>query len=264
VRDGLYPLQEVKKNLGPWWDFLVTDVTLGAAGNTERMAFLYDRRKVDFTGLAAELVIPRAPGADDEPQQFARSPYVASFRAGWAYLSLITVHMYYGTAKADDPRRVAEIGRVANLIADNAEKMSGAPQYKPGVAPRAGNAIILGDFNIFQTSDATMQQLTNAGFVVPAELQEVPGSNVDKNKHYDQIAYFKELVGMTPTGRAGVFDYYEYVYRDDQKDLYAKEREDGTSGRSFREWRTYQMSDHLPMWIELSIDDAMNFIESQR
>lgn len=95
VRDGLYPLQKVKKNLGPWWDYLVTDVTLGASGNAERMAFVYDRRRVDFTGLAAELVMPKDSGSQAEPQQFARSPYVASFRAGWAYLSLITVHIYY-------------------------------------------------------------------------------------------------------------------------------------------------------------------------
>ncbi|EFG78393.1 endonuclease/exonuclease/phosphatase family protein [Mycobacterium parascrofulaceum ATCC BAA-614] len=264
VRDGLYPLQRLKKNLGPWWDFLVTDVTLGTSGNAERMAFVYDRRKVDFTGLAAELVIPKDQGAEAEPQQFARSPYVASFRAGWAYLSLITVHIYYGTATPDDPRRVAEISRVANLIASNAEKLSGAPQYDAGKPPRAGNAIILGDFNIFQTQDKTMQALTDAGFVVPPDLTDVPGSNVDKNKHYDQIAYYKELVGMKPTGKAGVFDYYNYVYTDAQEDLYAQERNAGTPGKSFREWRTYQMSDHLPMWLELSIDDGQAYLEHQR
>ncbi len=36
VRDGLYPLQRLQKMLGSWWDFLVTDVTLGASGNAER------------------------------------------------------------------------------------------------------------------------------------------------------------------------------------------------------------------------------------
>jgi hypothetical protein len=233
VREGLYPLREVKNHLGPWWDYLVTDVTLGGAGNSERMAFVYDRRKVDFTGLAAELVIPKETGADGEPQQLARSPYVASFRAGSAYLSLITVHIYYGTAKADDPRRVAEIGRVANLIADNSQKLSGAPQYELGSPPKAGNTFILGDFNIFQRQDMTMHQLESAGFVIPDELQKVPGSNVDKNKHYDQIAYHDKLVGMKPTGKAGVFDYYEYVYTEAREDLYAAERTAGTGAGAF-------------------------------
>lgn len=264
VRDGLYPLREVKSHLGPWWDYLVTDVTFGTAGNAERMAFIYDKRKVDFTGLAAELVLPKKPGAADEPRQLARSPYVASFRAGWAYFSLVTVHIYYGTAKADDPRRVEEIDRVANLIADNSEKLSGAPQYQPDKPPKAGNTIILGDFNIFQEQDKTMKALHDAGFVVPDALQTIPGSNVEKNKHYDQIAYYKELVAMNPTGKAGVFDYYEHVYTEDQADLYKAEREAGTAGRSFREWRTYQMSDHLPMWIEFNIEDSRTYLEAQR
>ena len=43
VRDGLYPLQRLQKMLGSWWDFLVTDVTLGASGNAERMAYLKNR-----------------------------------------------------------------------------------------------------------------------------------------------------------------------------------------------------------------------------
>jgi hypothetical protein len=29
VRDGLYPLQRLQRLLGSWWDFIVTDVTLG-------------------------------------------------------------------------------------------------------------------------------------------------------------------------------------------------------------------------------------------
>ncbi|WP_330230230.1 hypothetical protein OHA40_30220 [Nocardia sp. NBC_00508] len=27
-RDGLYPVQQLRRHLGSWWDFLVTDVTL--------------------------------------------------------------------------------------------------------------------------------------------------------------------------------------------------------------------------------------------
>ena len=45
VRDGLYPLQRVKRLLGAWWDYIVTDVTLGTSGNAERMAYLFDPGK---------------------------------------------------------------------------------------------------------------------------------------------------------------------------------------------------------------------------
>jgi endonuclease/exonuclease/phosphatase family metal-dependent hydrolase len=261
VRDGLYPLQRLRRLLGDDWTFLVTDVTLGTAGNSERMAYFYDRRKVSFTGLAAELVLPKDKSAEMEPLQLARSPYIAGFRAGWAYLTLATVHIYYGDSVAVDPRRLAEITAFGKTIAKNAAKLSSAPQYEPGALPLPDNLIMLGDFNIFNRKDVTMQAITQAGFVVPDELKNVPGSNVDKNKHYDQIAYYKRLARLQPTGQAGVFDFFDQVYRLEDEAAYAKERA-AKPGRSFKDWRTYRMSDHLPMWIELSIDDSDAYLES--
>lgn len=252
IRDGLYPLQKLRQLLGSWWNFIVTDVTLGQSGNTERMAFLYDRRKVDFTGLAAELVLPKKRGASTEPMQMARSPYIAGFRAGWAYLTLATVHIYYGRGIAVDPRRLREIQDFASTLAARANQLSSAPQYEPGKPPRRDNLLMLGDFNIFKRTDVTMQAITKAGFRVPEELQKIPGSNVKKNKHYDQIAYFRSLENLVPTKKAGVFDFFEHVYRAGDDKAYAAER--GRRGRSFDEWRTYRMSDHLPMWIEFGID----------
>ena len=255
VRDGLYPLQRLRRLLGDDWDFLVTDVTLGTSGNAERMAYLFDRRKVNFTGLAAELVLPKDKNAKEEPVQLARSPYVAGFRAGWAYLTLATVHIYYGKGVAVDPRRLAEITAFSKTIAKNAAKLSGAPQYEPGAPALPDNLLMLGDFNIFNRKDVTMEAITKAGFVVPEELNAIPGSNVAKDKHYDQIAYYKHLVRLKPTGQAGVFDFFEHVYRLEDEAAYASERAE-KSGRNFKEWRTYRMSDHLPMWIELGIDDT--------
>jgi endonuclease/exonuclease/phosphatase family metal-dependent hydrolase len=260
VRDGLYPLQRLQRLLGSWWDFIVTDVTLGKSGNAERMAYLFDKRKVSFGGLAAELVLPKAQGATENPLQLARSPYIAGFKAGWAYLTLVTVHIYYGTSVAVDPRRLDEIKALSRLVAKNAPKFSCAPQYGPGEKPVADNLLLLGDFNIFKRTDATMQALTESGFLVPEELQSLPGSNVARNKHYDQIAYLKSLSRMKPTGKAGVFDFFEHVYRFDQENEYVAER--GSRGSSFKDWRSYRMSDHLPMWIEFSIDDSDAYLNS--
>ena len=254
VRDGLYPLQRLQRLLGSWWDFIVTDVTLGRSGNAERMAYLFDKRKVSFGGLAAELVLPKVEGADQPPLQLARSPYVAGFKAGWAYLTLVTVHIYYGKSTPIDPRRLEEIKSLGETIAKNAPKFSCAPQYEPGMKPVADNLFVLGDFNIFKREDVTMRALTDAGFLVPAELQAIPGSNVAKDKHYDQIAYLKKLSRMQSTGKAGVFDFFEHVYRLDQEDEYSQDR--GNRGSSYKEWRTYRMSDHLPMWIEFAVDDT--------
>ena len=261
VRDRLYPLQKLQRMLGSWWDYLVTDVTLGPSGNSERMAYLYDRRKVSFTGLAAELVIPKAKNQKDEPVPMARSPYLAGFRAGWAYFTLATVHIYYGKGIAVDPRRLKEITEFAATLAKYSGKFSGAPQYEPDALPAKDNLIILGDFNIFNRQDVTMRAITSAGFVVPPELQSVPGSNVDKNKHYDQIAYFEQLARLKPTGKAGVFDFFEHVYRLTDEEQYKAERK-AKPGRSFKDWRTYRMSDHLPMWIEFNVDDGDTYLSN--
>ena len=105
-------------------------MTLGISGNAERMAYLYDRRKVTFTGLAAELVLPKDQDAPEEPVQLARSPYIAGFRAGWAYLTLATVHIYYGKGVAVDPRRLSEITAFSQTIAKNAAKRRATVQAR--------------------------------------------------------------------------------------------------------------------------------------
>jgi hypothetical protein len=258
---SLYGLQRLTTILGSDWDFLVTDVTFGASGNSERMAFVFDRRKVRFAGLAAEIVLPKP--LNKEVLQLARSPYVAGFRAGWAQINLCTVHIYYGASVKDDPRRVDEICRLAKLLADNAGQFrSGRAQKDDDTKGAKGeNLLLLGDFNIFNRADVTMRGLTDAGFVVPSGLETIPGSNVRKDKHYDQIAYFKKTTGLTPTGRAGVFDFFEHVYRLSDSQVYKSEVPAGTT---YTDWRTFQMSDHLPMWCEFQIDDMDAYLNSLR
>src|SRR5690606_35390159 len=119
VRDDMAALMRLLQLLGPWWHYLVTDVTLGTSGNGERLAFLYDSRKVEFDGLAGELVLPGT--ATDPVLQFARTPFICGFKAGWSRFSLCTVHIYYGDDTAVDPRRVAEIRELAQTLAAVAE-----------------------------------------------------------------------------------------------------------------------------------------------
>ena len=86
VKGDLRALRDLLKWLGPDWAFLMTDTTLGAAGNSERMAFLFDRRRVEPSGLACELVVPEEWFNEIAPdalrRQFARTPYAVSFRSG--------------------------------------------------------------------------------------------------------------------------------------------------------------------------------------
>ena len=252
VRDDLSSLEEVMDILGSWWDYLLTDVTEGRQGNLERMAFIYDTRKVRFGGLAGEVVVP--PVDKETPSsQYARTPFIVGFRTGWFKFTICTTHIYYGESVPEDPQRVKEIQVLAKHLAGAVEKQSAW----------AHNMIVLGDFNIFGVDDATFKALTAAGFQVHPKLLGI-GSNVDQSKHFDQIAFIApDLKDRLEECNAGVFNFYEYVYRDDDADEYAADVPDTKTGKpgKYRDWRTYQMSDHLPMWIELRVDFSREYLD---
>lgn len=265
VYRDLEGLERLMRLLGRHWDYLVTDTGEGASANDERLAFLYDTRKVHFAGLAGELVLPptEIDGERRSPRQFARTPYIAGFRSGWTDFVLCTVHILYGSSDRDHPERVEEIRQLAKFLKDRSTD--------PAAWSR--NIIALGDFNIFRTSDMTMQVLKNEGFIIPDELQKIPGSNVPKNKHYDQIAFRVRPGRLNTTGKAGVFDIFEVVYRDGDEERYVEEmgaryRTTSTGeprqnpSRYYRTyWRTHQISDHLPMWIELRINYTEPYLQ---
>ena len=273
VREDLWALDEVQKMLGGWWKYIVTDVTHGTSGNGERMAFLYDGRKVTFGGLAGEIVLPDVRG-QDRSLQFARTPFMCGFRASWTKFNLCTVHIYYGDAKADDPRRIKEIEDLAKLLADKSKPPGEQPARPDGAVTEVRNTspenmILLGDFNIFARGDKTFEGLTKAGFVVPDELQRLPGSNLDQSKFYDQIAFLVRPDRFGTTSRAGVFNFLKSVYRDEDQETYgavigepyAKAKNQKSY---YNQWRTFQISDHLLLWVELKIDFGTEYLEKIR
>lgn len=207
VRENLAPLNRLLDLLGSWWHVLVTDVTRGQQGNFERLAFLYDTRKVNFGGLVGEVVRPRSK--EDVPgtfvEQFASIP--GGLPGGWLKFTICTAHILYGTQNALDPRRIKEIGWLASMLADQHLEQQAW----------SGNVILLGDFNVFDTTDAIALD------------------------------------------HAGVFPWDTYVYRASDAATYAKDR--GTSKLAYPTWRTYQMSDHLPMWIELRTDRSEEYLK---
>lgn len=271
VRGDLKALDRVVDILGRGWTYIASDVTEGTRGNDERMAFLYDSDKVSFDRVAGEIVVPPIEMRSgnkilsvDPSDQFYRTPYLVGFRSGWLPFVLCTVHIVYGKSKKDDPVRVAEIKGIADFLASRAGKRN-----------EFNNLILLGDFNIFGRGDVTMQALTDAGFHVPDELQSVPHTNTgSKKRHYDQIAFLPQKRRMETTGAAGVFNFFNTVYRDEDEALYVSEmgeayvttskgatRDAASRSRYYRTyWRTHQMSDHLPMWIELRSDFSRSYL----
>jgi endonuclease/exonuclease/phosphatase family metal-dependent hydrolase len=264
VREDLFALGKLINHLGKWWRYVMTDVTEGIKGNRERMVFLYDSRKITFGGLAGEIVIPPAHRENhiyDPAEQLARTPFIVGFSAGWFRFTLCTTHILYGEDKSDDPDRQKEIEMLAEFLAERAGE-----EYA-----WAKNMVLLGDFNIFRPEDETFKAITNQGFRIPKALQSLP-SNVPQDKHYDQIAFIApDIEDRLELSKAGVFNYYDHVYGDAEEAVYQEEMGEGYSakepGRSrtthYRTWRTYQMSDHLPMWIELKIDFGEDYLRKK-
>lgn len=269
VHEDLSALDRVQELLGGWWKYIVTDVTEGKSGNDERMAFLYDSRKVTFGGLAGEIVLPDVKG--ERALQLARTPFVCGFKAGWSKFNLCTVHIYYGDGAPNNERRVREIRELARLLARRAAHPA-QPARPDGKVTASRNRepenlVLLGDFNIFGRNDATFQALTEAGFVIPPEIQPLLGTNLDRSKHYDQIAFMVQPLRLDTTDAAGVFDFYRSVFARGDDETYAAMMPEAyrtakDKKRYYNQWRTFQMSDHLLLWVELRIDFGREHLAS--
>ncbi len=265
VNEDLRDFRRLMRILGPDWSHLLTDTTLGRSGNSERAAFVYDRRKVQFEGFASHVIIPpeqKVAGAPLMPMQFSRTPFVAGFRAGDLRFTICSVHLYYGSNRPLEPRRVAEIESLARVLAHRAtSEHAWAPTM-----------IVLGDFNIFDPKDATAEKLVEAGFYLPPQVATLE-SGEGNGKHFDQIAlmsprYDRQLRERAASARAGVVKVFSKVFTESEAERYRRyfpERVPTKDvARYFREWRTYQLSDHRPRWIELQADFSADLLGKWR
>lgn len=262
VNRDLSALHKVMSLLGRDWDYMVTDTTEGSGGNEERVGFVFDRRRVQFRNIAGEVVLPggRIGGGEgeDDGLQFARTPFVVAFQAGWFKFNLCAVHIYYGAdSGARLQRRVGEIRELARFFSKRQDR-------------ELEDYILLGDFNIVSPEHQTMQALEREGFVTPENLKK-QRSNLGGDKHYDQIA-LKVKEKRLEIGASGVLHYADSVFCDSDEDFAAYfdhmspalRGPDQAAQRAYyvENWRTWQMSDHLPMWVQLKVDFTEDYLES--
>ena len=180
VKGKLRALRDTLKLLGDNWSMILTDTNKSDSGNDERMAYLFDTRRVQMSGLAGEIVIPNEWVNDPDKvlrEQFVRSPYAVSFRSGDKTFILVTVHIIYGKKSKD---RISEIHGIARWLNDWAIDINAYDQ----------NLIVLGDFNIDARGDVLDKTFLSEGLYVPEELQTLSRSIFDATKYYDQIAWF--------------------------------------------------------------------------
>ncbi len=210
ICDSTFPLEKLMGFVGKDYDFIITDVTKGRGGNGERLGFIFDRSKVSFKGIAGELVLPDSMQIIDEDKklQFARTPFMCSFQAGWFKFLLSTVHIYFGqTSGLKYERRVKEIGKVAKFLSDRAEHDD-------------KNHILVGDFNIVKPGSSGFNVLQKRGFEI---YQNKEGSNKDQTKFYDQISFRvreNELRFTDSENCKGVLQFFDSIYREEDFESY--------------------------------------------
>ena len=281
VRDDLRPLERLVRLLGPDWDYFVSDVSTHEGGNRERMAFVYNTGKVFFRKVIGEIVL-RAD-ALVTGRQPARSPFFAAFQAGWFRFTICSAHIVEGitgqTSAQNRASRADEIRAITHELLLRARDEDEV-------------FFFVGDMNIEKADDEIIAALKEAK--ADGRRMEVPDfgpTNLTGKKYFDHIAFSVEGAATRKTElvRAGAFDWRNAVYGpaqtphsdpdppglsrvDDDTNIARyiaqiqghRTRQGYTPMKRFREQyqskTTYEMSDHLPIWVEVKTDYSNDYL----
>jgi hypothetical protein len=230
--------------LGPEWRYFVTDISgAGSAGNVERFAILYYHPRVAFRNISGEVVLPQDLLIDGH--QLALKPLLSVFRRGRLSFRLCTTHITFGGGRQQISLRECEA----------------LARYLGRVASYGSETIVLaGNFNIRRPDSLAVDAFRAEGFSIPPETIH---PSTFTGRHYSS------LIGLLDHNKtegkrmrvfaSGAFNPLHCVYREEDEELYSEE--DLLYGRSVtqgaraprygRVWRTMQLSDHVPVWVEL-------------
>jgi endonuclease/exonuclease/phosphatase family metal-dependent hydrolase len=248
VRQNLSDLQKLISFLNGKYSTVFTDVS----GNSERMVFLYDTKKVNRRELVGEV----APYPKDLPNikfesaktkfdGFDRNPFIQSFRWKEFEFCLANVHLYYGSQKESKKsmeRRQLEtyaVARWANMQKE--EKYNAEP-----------NVILLGDFNLphMEKEDPVYKVLTKFGMIltehstlIGATLPSESRSSAKEVYQYDQIAFFPSI-SQRYTNETGTFDFDAAIFKKLWNEVEQKKKKQS----QFNGYVKYYISDHRPLW----------------
>jgi len=236
LRKDVNDLDRVVRILGPYWRVVYSDYIDDWGGNWERVAFVYDQRAVAFTGFVGNAEEHRTKQNTEyvAPRSWWRKPYVCGFMAGNFDFVMIATHIRWGGSAAE---RIPELELMADWV-DRRSKDENAIDK---------DMIVVGDFNIPKIGDDLYKALTAKGLTMPASLavSKIPGTNIAGDKRYDQILYLPKFT-KTVTDLGGTVDFTKCS----RNILFPGNA--GMQGEDF----TYQLSDHLPLWIQIGTDLA--------
>ncbi len=231
-RFDLIALQEIKTDLRGLsrlqallpgnYRILVCDPT----GNSERFAFLYDKRSIVPTGLVCEIGF-NVPAKTHQGYQLHRMPYCASFKAGRFDFVVVSAHIYFGKTAKERLQRKEEISQLVKFVHRRSKT------EKSKVFDR--DFFVVGDFNIEKEGDQFFGALVSKEFVMPPKLKTLK-TNFARNKTFDKIVWV-DRPSFSFTNKINVVPFGRVVFQDT----------DPKGGKK-------QISDHLPLWAEFEIN----------
>lgn len=250
----LIAVQEVRENLA---DFDLLRAALparyralysDAAGNDERLLFLYDSRKLALLEEVGEIALAPAEAArvklpavtEQRFDGFDRTPYFASWRAGESFdFQLVNVHLYFGSFRNAEESARSMNRRTLETLA--VARWADQRRRSPFVPVK--DIVVMGDFNLprITPGDPIFDALTSKGLRLPMHTAQV-GSNLAGDKYYDQIGFFDSTRLM---GGVNVFDFDGAVFPA----LWQSRSE-----ADFRGYVRYYLSDHRPVWCQLKLN----------
>lgn len=255
VKVKLQPLKRLVKLLGPHWSYFVTDYNAKDSGNSERMAYIYNTHKVTFRNLIGEIVIPKSQLINGK--QIARTPYFASFQAGWFKFTLCSAHIDYSSGMNV---REQEIGIISKYLINRAkDKKNDTDEVY----------VLMGDMNLEDANTAVIKELESLGMTIPL----FGATNQKGNMHYDRMFFTGNNI-KTNFLRRDKFDWRNAVFKHNKTHMkryrtiaekksgktYADWETDNYKAGTYKSWTTHEMSDHLPIWIELKIDYSNKYL----
>jgi len=165
-----------------------------------------------------------------------RPPFIGSFRAGNFDFVFITAHVRWGDTVAS---RLPELQLLADWVADRRQEKYVVDK----------DVIVLGDFNIPSRRSSLFKAVTSKGLQCPPALLGAPGTDLARGKRYDQIRH-DPIFTTSFLNHGGVLDFY----CGDHQPLFPADK-------LTKDKFTFQLSDHLPLWIQIGTDTADELLD---
>ena len=293
IKSDLEPLKRLVRLLGEKnWAYFVTDITDHVGGNDERMAFVYNTDKVFFRNLVGEIVVDESKLPHG--QQLARSPFFAAFQAGWFRFTLVSAHIFFGKDDAASKKiRSEEIRLIGDKLLYRAKREDQVYIFLGDMNIDKKDGVVMQSLKdtdmevpIFDASNMDgkkyydqmaytvkgastrkTRRLRHGTFdwrraVYPYKGTQIHVSEDDSNFVPDPSNVFRPNFNESTAYYFAAHKHHRQRYN---KTVSASKRvsikKNLTAFRSgFGTWSTHQMSDHLPIWLELETDYSEQYL----